>query len=106
VTASSHNLFHYCLNGVLDGTGAGNHSIKIASIQRTSDVIHQFDSKNLPAVQTDSSNPGNFVHTNLHSQGAQFVFLDGHPARFKNLEYWDFAANKGRTNNSALVWIP
>ena len=102
----SHNLFHYCLNGVLDGTGAGNHPIKISSIPRPSNVIHLFDSKNLPAVQTDALNPGNFVHTNLHSLGAQFVFLDGHAARFRNSAYWDFVANKGRTNNPDLVWIP
>jgi len=106
VTATSHNLFHYCLNGVLDGTGSGNHAIKISALRRTSTVIHLFDSKNLPAVQTSVFTPGNFVHTNLHSQGAQFVFVDGHAARFKNAEYWDFAAGRGRTNNPDLVWIP
>ena len=48
----------------------------------------------------------NNVHTNLHSQGAQFSFLDGHAARFRNTEYWDFTLDKGRTNNPNLVWIP
>jgi prepilin-type processing-associated H-X9-DG protein len=60
-----------------------------------------FDSKNLPAV-----GEANFVHTNLHNHGAQFVFLDAHVARFRNTEYWNFAANKGITNNPNLVWFP
>jgi len=60
-----------------------------------------FDCKNLPAVGTP-----NFVHTNLHSGGAQFTFLDGHARRFKSNEYWDFATNKGRTDNPVLVWFP
>ena len=48
----------------------------------------------------------NYVHTNLHNHGAQFVFLDGHVVRFKNTEYWNFSTDKGITNNPALVWIP
>jgi prepilin-type processing-associated H-X9-DG protein len=60
-----------------------------------------FASKNLPAVGTPNND-----HTNLHSGGAQFTLLDGHSARFSNREYWDFATNKGRTNNPALIWIP
>jgi prepilin-type processing-associated H-X9-DG protein len=48
----------------------------------------------------------NNVHSNLHNHGAQFVFLDGHAARFRNTEYWNFKTGKGITNNPALVWIP
>jgi len=48
----------------------------------------------------------NNVHTNLHSRGAQFTFLDGHARRFNNLDYWDFSTNRGRTNNPELVWVP
>ncbi|HET7624573.1 MAG TPA: prepilin-type N-terminal cleavage/methylation domain-containing protein [Verrucomicrobiae bacterium] len=95
------NLFHYCLNENVNGTGAENHSVKLASIRNDSAVVWLFDSKNLPAVGTP-----NFVHTNLHGAGAQFTFLDGHAARFRNSEYWDFNLNKGRTNNPILVWIP
>jgi prepilin-type processing-associated H-X9-DG protein len=50
------------------------------------------------------SAPGNFVHTNLNNQGAQFVFLDGHVQRFRNREYWDFSTGKGLTNNPEMVW--
>jgi prepilin-type processing-associated H-X9-DG protein len=48
----------------------------------------------------------NNVHSNLHSRGAQFTFLDGHAARFKSTAYWDFKEDKGRTNNPDVVWIP
>jgi prepilin-type N-terminal cleavage/methylation domain-containing protein/prepilin-type processing-associated H-X9-DG protein len=95
------NLFHYCLNEDVNGTGSNNVSIRISSIRQPSAVVWLFDSKNLPAV-----GEANFVHTNLHNQGAQFVFIDGHVARFKNTEYWNFATGKGITNNLGLVWFP
>ena len=60
-----------------------------------------FDNGGLAAVAQQNN-----VHTNLHNQGAQFVFLDGHVARFRNTEYWNFSTNKGITNNPELVWIP
>jgi prepilin-type processing-associated H-X9-DG protein len=63
--------------------------------------VHLFDTRHEPAIGTWS-----YVHTNLHNRGAQFVFLDGHAARFKNTEYWNFKTHKGITNNPALVWIP
>ncbi len=104
--SNGNNLFHYCLNGLVDGSGANDHPMKLAAIPKTSLTVIFFDSKNLPAVHADDNNPGNFVHTNLHGAGAQFAFLDGHAARFRNTEYWDFVLNKGRTNNPDLVWIP
>ena len=64
-------------------------------------MIWLFDNGKLAAVAQQNN-----VHTNLHSRGAQFVFLDGHALRLKNTAYWDFAADKGRTNNPDLVWIP
>ncbi len=100
------NLFHYCLNGLIDGSGATDRKVGLSWFQNSSSIIYLFDSKNEPAVVTSPSSPGNFVHTNLHSRGAQFVFLDGHVARFRNKEYWNFKTNKGITNNPELVWIP
>jgi prepilin-type N-terminal cleavage/methylation domain-containing protein/prepilin-type processing-associated H-X9-DG protein len=95
------NLFHYCLNENINDTGTANRPVKISSLSRHSALVWLFDSKNLPAVGTP-----NFVHTNLHSGGAQFTFLDGHAARFRSPEYWDYATNKGRTNNPSLIWFP
>lgn len=95
------NLFHYCLNQNVNGTGAGNQPIRFSTIRNPSAIVWLFDSKNLPAVGSWT-----FVHTNLHSKGAQFTFLDGHARRFKNSDYWDFSSNKARTNNPGIVWIP
>ncbi|HVU07263.1 MAG TPA: prepilin-type N-terminal cleavage/methylation domain-containing protein [Verrucomicrobiae bacterium] len=100
-SSKTNNLFHYCLNDYVNGTGTSNRKIKMASILKSSQVIWLFDSKNLPAVGQE-----NFVHTNLHNRGAQFVFLDSHVARFKNTVYWDFKTNKAITNNPDLVWMP
>ncbi len=101
VSKKSHNLFHYCLNDYVNGTGTNSHKIRLGSVPRTSSVVWMFDSKNLPAVGEE-----NFVHTNLHNRGAQFVFLDGHVARFNNKAYWNFKTGKGITNNPELIWIP
>ncbi|MGO8741063.1 MAG: type II secretion system protein [Limisphaerales bacterium] len=100
-SSKTNNLFHYCLNENVNGTGDENHSIQMANVRQPSVVVWLFDSKNLPAV-----GGWTYVHTNLHNRGAQFVFLDGHVARFRNKEYWNFTAGKGITNNPELVWIP
>jgi prepilin-type N-terminal cleavage/methylation domain-containing protein/prepilin-type processing-associated H-X9-DG protein len=99
--SNGNNLFHYCLNEYINGSGSDNRSVGLSWFQNSSSIIYLFDSKNLPAVGEE-----NFVHTNLHNRGAQFVFLDGHVARFRNQEYWDFKTNKGITNNPDLVWSP
>ncbi|MFO1513108.1 MAG: DUF1559 domain-containing protein [Verrucomicrobiota bacterium] len=99
------NLFHYCLNGFIDDGGY----TKMNSILNPTAVVYLFDTMNETAVLTAVSRPGKFVHTNLHSGGAQFVFLDGHVKRFANREYWDFSkpANiQSITNNPSIVWRP
>ena len=95
------NLFHYCRNELIDGTGADEHRVRLEDFPRPASIVHLFDSMDKPAIGTWS-----YVHTNLHNRGAQFVFLDGHAARFNNIEYWNFKTHKGITNNPALVWIP
>jgi len=99
--SNGNNLFHYCLNEYVNGTGTNNRPVKMSSLRQHSAIVWLFDSKNLPAVGTP-----NYVHTNLHSLGAQMTFLDGHASRFKNTQYWDFASNRGRTNNPDIVWKP
>lgn len=96
---SGFNLFHYCLNEECDETGDADHPVKFGSIAHPAALVWLFDSKNIPGV-----GPPNFVHTNLHSGGAQFTFLDGHARRFPNRDYWDFESNRGRTNNPDLEW--
>ena len=94
-------LFHYCLNEHVNGTGAHRAPVRHSSITAPAQVIWLFDNGKLAAVAQQNN-----VHTNLHHHGAQFTFLDGHSARFRNTEYWDFTANRGRTNNPRLIWIP
>ena len=98
--SNGNNLFHYCLNEHVNGTGSGN-QIKITAIRLPAMTVWLFDNGGLAPVAQENN-----VHTNLHNAGAQFVFLDGHALRFKNTEYWDFSKNKGITNNPSLVWIP
>jgi prepilin-type N-terminal cleavage/methylation domain-containing protein/prepilin-type processing-associated H-X9-DG protein len=99
--SNGNNLFHYCLNEHVNGTGEENRPVRLTSIEHPVVAVWLFDTKNLPAVGY-----WGFVHTNLHQGGAQFTFLDGHAARFRNTAYWDFSLNKGRTNNPDLRWDP
>jgi general secretion pathway protein G len=98
--SNGNNLFHYCLNRHVNATGAGN-QVRLTSISKPSATVWLFDNGGLAPVAQQNN-----VHTNLHSRGAQFTFLDGHAQRHRVSEYWDFAANNGRTNNPDLLWIP
>lgn len=95
------NLFHYCLNEHVDDTGAEDRPVRLGSIQCPAQVVWLFDNGKRAAVAQQNN-----AHSNLHSGGAQFLFLDGHVRRFRNMAYWDFTLNKGRTNNPEIVWIP
>ena len=95
------NLFHYCLNEHVNGTGDENRQTPTTAIRYPVQVVWLFDNGGLAAVAQQNN-----VHSNLHSRGAQFLFIDGHAARFRRQEYWDSKHNKGITNNPALVWIP
>jgi prepilin-type N-terminal cleavage/methylation domain-containing protein/prepilin-type processing-associated H-X9-DG protein len=99
--SNGNNLFHYCLNEHVNGTGANNRPTRMVSIPQPSATVWLFDNGGLAPVAQ-----WNNVHSNLHNHGAQFVFLDGHAARFRNTEYWNFTTGKGITNNPELVWIP
>ena len=99
--SNGNNLFHYCLNENLDGTGSGDGPRTLGSFKQPTATVYLYDSKNLPAVGTP-----NFIHTNLHHQGAQILFLDGHVQRFRNSEYWNFGINRANTNNPEIVWYP
>lgn len=99
--SNGRNLFHYCLNENLNDTGEENHPVRLSSLNRPAALVWLFDSKNLPAVGSWS-----YVHTNLHRDGAQFSFLDGHAAWFRNTAYWDFERRGPRTDDAAPAWLP
>ena len=94
------NLFHYCLNAYVNGRGAGS-QVKHHSIPLPGSTIWMFDNGGRAAVAGQNN-----VHTNVHNQGAQFVFLDGHAAKFNHTNYWDFVRNRGRLGNPSLQWKP
>lgn len=98
--SNGNNLFHYCLNAHVNGSGTGN-QIKLSSIPKSASTIWLFDNGKKAAVAQHNN-----VHTNLHEGGAQFTFLDGHSARFHNSEYWDFSKNQGKLGNPELIWKP
>jgi prepilin-type N-terminal cleavage/methylation domain-containing protein/prepilin-type processing-associated H-X9-DG protein len=98
--SNGNELFHYCLNEHVNGTGTSN-QVKLCTIPQPARTVWLFDNGRLAAVAQQNN-----VHTNLHSRGAQFMFLDGHTRRFKNTDYWDFRRDLGRTNNPELIWEP
>ena len=95
------NLFHYCLNEHVTGTGTTNRPVKLCTISHPARVVWLFDNGKLAAVAQQNN-----LHTNLHNHGANISFLDSHAKRFKNTEYWDFTTDKGRLDNPNLVWYP
>ncbi len=94
------NLFHYCLNSHVNGSGTGR-QIRLSNLPHPTRTVWIFDNGKAAAVAQHNN-----VHTNLHSRGAQFLFLDGHAARFPNRAYWDFTTDRGRTNHPDLAWFP
>jgi len=96
------NLFHYCLNGFIDEANL----TKLNSVLNATAMVYLFDSKNEPAILTPNRRPGSFAHTNLHSGGAQFLFMDGHVKRFSKRDYWDLAIDRSITNNPSILWRP
>ena len=95
------NLFHYCRNEYIDGTGTNQYQVRLEDLPRPASIVHLFDTKHEPA-----NGMWSYVHTNIHNRGAQFVFIDGHAARFNATVFWNFKTHKAITNNPALVWIP
>jgi prepilin-type N-terminal cleavage/methylation domain-containing protein/prepilin-type processing-associated H-X9-DG protein len=97
--SNGNNLFHYCLNQNVNGIGSSN-QVKMTSIRLPTAAVWLYDNGGLaPVAQMNN------VHTNLHSHGAQFVFLDGHVALFKVSAYRNSSGN-AITNNPDLVWFP
>lgn len=98
--SNRNNLFHYCLNEHVNGSGAGN-QMRLGAMPEPALTVWLFDNGKIAAVAS-----ANNAHTNLHSRGCNFLLLDGHAQRFAAGSYWDFALNRGRTNNPGLRWYP
>ena len=98
--SNGNNLFHYCLNQHVNGRGTGKQA-DLSSIRNPVATIWMFDNGKEAAVAQQNN-----VHTNLHKNGAHFLFLDSHVAHHGNELYWDFTRNRGVTNNPALRWVP
>lgn len=99
--SNGRNLFHFCLNQWVDGTGANEVPIRLSTLEDPARRVWLFDTKNLPAVGTWS-----YVPASLHGNGAQFLFLDGHAARVASKEYWDASRGRAHTNSGVLRWTP
>jgi len=93
------NLFHYCVNEHVDGSGSQDRRRTVGSILEPARLVWMFDNGRRAAVAQQNN-----VHTNAHRGGAQFLFVDGHARRFANREYWDFARGRGRTDHADLAW--
>src|SRR5947207_2327742 len=83
--SNGNNLFHYCLNEHVDGTGVNDAPVRISSIRNPAQVVWLFDNGKR-AARAQQNN----VHTNIHNRGANISFIDGHIQRFRSPEYWDF----------------
>ncbi|MFM7100930.1 MAG: prepilin-type N-terminal cleavage/methylation domain-containing protein [Verrucomicrobiota bacterium] len=94
-------LFHYALNRRVNGSGPQSQPARLGQVPQPDRPVWLFDNGGRAAVAAENN-----VHTNLHQGGAQFLFLDGHAARLKAPEYWDFHRRRGRTNAPGLIWDP
>ena len=99
------NLFHYCLNGnvnpPVNPLDPLSGKAKLSVFEQPSRIPWLYDNSGAGAVASQNN-----IHSNLHLRGANVVFLDAHVFHFRSKEYWNFALNKGLTNNPDLVWYP
>lgn len=99
--SNGYNLFHYCANQSLDGTGDNDRPLRLGDVETPHRAVWLFENRGRAAV----ARPNN-AHTNLHQRGAHFLFLDGSVRGFASPAYWDFDRGRGRTNNPEIVWSP
>jgi len=48
----------------------------------------------------------NQAHTNLHSNGSNFLFLDASVDHRKNFDYWNFEDRKAKVCPRGIQWLP
>jgi prepilin-type N-terminal cleavage/methylation domain-containing protein/prepilin-type processing-associated H-X9-DG protein len=93
-------LFHYCLNEHVNGTGTSN-QIALGVFHDPQKIVWLFDNGGEAAVAQQNN-----VHPDLHSRGANILFLDGRAERLPAKAYWNFKTHKGLTGNPELIWLP
>lgn len=95
------NLFFYCLNQHVNRTGAQNRPVPLDSISRPDRMVWLFDNGRRAAVAQQNN-----VALDVHRDGANFLFVDGHTARYRRTAYWNSERKRGRTDNPELQWVP
>ena len=98
--SSGVNLFHYTLNQYVNGLGQ-DRRVKLSSIPMPATTVWLFDNGRSAAVARQNN-----VHTNLHRQGAHFLFLDSHVQWFHRRDYWDEIRSLVRLDFPELRWRP
>ncbi len=98
--SNGHNLFHYCLNQHINGSGSGK-QIRLSAVPTPHAAIWLFDNGGLAAVAQQNN-----IATEVHGRGANFLFLDGHVTHYPVAAYWDTTREIGRTDHPELRWRP
>ncbi len=98
--SNGNNLFHYSLNRHVNGSGAGR-QVRLTSIPFPSETIYLFDNGKKSPV----AGPNN-LHTNLHSNGGQVLFLDGGARLLEAENAVDPETGRVRISGSGFRWIP
>ena len=94
------NLFHYCLNENVNGTGHSN-QVKMASVRQPATMIWLFDNGGLRQLHNE------IMCTPICITAARsFSLLMATSRGFATRSIGISPRNKGITNNPELVWIP
>lgn len=94
------NLFHYCLNRSVNGSGAGN-QVNISHIRNPASLIWLFDNGKKAGVASAAN-----LHTNIHPSGPNILVLDGHVESVKRHDMMYNKENKLNPLIPGLHWLP
>ena len=92
------NLFHYALDGRVNGSGPGNQLPK-SQAKLPAQTVWLFDNGGRAAVARQNN-----VAPNRHDGMANFLLLDGSARSFPDHDFWDERLGQGRADNPNLRW--
>ena len=95
------NLFHYCLNGHVDGRGDNDLPTQIHAYARPQRLVWLYDNGGLAAVAGRNN-----AHTNLHRGGAHFGLLDGSVRHHTAADYMNTKTDAMARAEPVLQWVP